>query len=791
MFISWCKILKARRILGVPVKNHEQATSSLFLPKISSMSKHFVRILTLITLIAQIESGAYAQKTSVKNIDSRVETLLAKMTIEEKIGQLNQLAGDISTGTDVSKDDLLSQIRSGKVGSVLSHSNFQNKITMQRAAVNETRLGIPLVFGFDVIHGYKTIFPIPLAQAASWDLGMIEQIERIASEEASADGQNWAFAPVVDVTRDPRWGRVMEGAGEDPYLGSRVAEARVRGIQGNDLSANNTLAACIKHFAAYGFVEAGREYNTVDISEQRLREIVLPPFKAAADAGAATFMNAFTTVNGIPATMNKFLLENILRGEWMWKGLVVSDYDSVGEIVEHGAAADDVDASAKCLSAGSDMDMAGGTYLRGLKPALESGRVTQAQIDEAVRRVLRLKFALGLFDDPFRYLDPKRRNETLEKPEYRTFARETAAKSMVLLKNDGGLLPLKEGSRFRKIAIIGPYADSKGDKDYMSFWTLGLGMREYDSTKVVRPAQVLKPTLEAMGFQVTVTEICLDATCTEKEYSAAINAAREADLVIACLGERGLDCGECRSVTNLNLPRDQERIVSIIGRLNKPIVTVLFNSRPLVFDWITQNVPAVLLAWQPGYETGNALADVLTGKVNPSGKLPVTFPKNLGQVPIYYNHLNTGRPQQQQGQIWTSGYLDSPVTPAYPFGFGLSYSNFAYSNMKLSKPQYKMGETIEVSITVTNTSNVAGEEVVQCYIRDLLADIARPVKELKGFEKIKIGAGESKVVTFRLTEKELSYWNNELKFKADPGKFKVFIGGNSEDVKELDFELLK
>jgi len=736
-------------------------------------------------------STVFAQKTSVQNIESRVETLLAKMTLDEKIGQLNQVPGDISTGTDVKNDDLLSQIRTSKIGSVLSHTNFQNKITMQRVAVSETRLGIPLVFGFDVIHGYKTIFPIPLAQAASWDMSLIERIERIAAEEASADGQNWTFSPMVDVSRDPRWGRVMEGAGEDPFLGSRVAEARIRGFQGEDLAANNTVAACTKHFAGYGFSEAGRDYNTVDLSNQRLREMVLPPFQAAANAGSATFMNAFNTLNGVPASMDKNLITNILRGEWAWKGMVVSDWNSFGETLVHGAAEDETDASAKCLLAGSDMDMAGGTFQKGLKKALESGRVTQAHIDEAVRRVLRFKFSLGLFEDPFRYLNQKRHDETLEKPAYREVAREAAAKSMVLLKNDGGLLPLTESSRFKKIAIIGPYSDSKGNKDYLSFWTLGLGMREYDSTKVVRPAQALKPELEKLGFEVTVTEICLDATCTEKDYSLAINAARAADIVVVCVGERGIDCGESRSVASLELPRKQDLILSILGRLSKPTVMVLFNSRPLVFDWASQNIPAILVAWQPGFETGNALADVLTGKVNPSGKLPVTFPRSLGQVPIYYNHLNTGRPQQQQGQMWTSGYLDSPTSPAYPFGFGLSYTKYSYSNFKLNKSQYKMGETVEVSITVTNTGDQAGEEIVQCYTRDLAADIARPVKELKGFEKIKLNAGESRVVTFRLTEKDLSYWNNELKWKADPGKFKVFVGGNSRDVKEGEFELVR
>ena len=733
--------------------------------------------------------GVAAQKTSVQNLDRRVEELLAKMNVDEKIGQLNQVVGDISTGTDVRQDNLLQQIRAGKVGSVLSHTNFDNKIVMQRTAVRETRLGIPIIFGFDVIHGYKTIFPIPLAQAASWDLGAIEAAERMAAAEAAADGQNWTFSPMVDVTHDPRWGRVMEGAGEDPYLGSRIAEARVRGFQGDDLSRNNTLATCAKHYAAYGFVEGGRDYNTVDMSEQRLREWVLPPFEAAAKAGSATFMNAFNTLNGVPASMNKHLVTEILRGEWAWNGLVVSDWDSFGETIKHGAAEDDVDASAKCLSAGSDMDMAGGTFQRGLKKALEQGRVNQKQIDDAVRRVLRLKFALGLFDDPFRYLDPEHRAVTLEKPEYRQAARALAAESMVLLKNDGGVLPLDPKGPFKKIALIGPYADTKGNKDYLSFWTLGLGMRAYDSTKVVTPAQALKPALEALGFQVSVTPICLDADCDEVAYSAALKAAREADLVIACLGERGLDCGESRSVSSLELPRGQERILRVVARDNKPTVLILFNSRPLVFPYATENIPAILVAWQPGFEAGNALTDVLTGKVNPSGKLPVTFPRSGGQIPLYYNHLGTGRPQQQFGQMWTSGYLDLPNTPAYPFGYGLSYTTFAYSDLKLNTSSLAAGETLEVSVTVTNTGKVAGREVVQCYTRDLFADISRPLKELKRFEKINLAPGESRTVTFQLSQKDLGYWNDQAKFKTDPGKFQVFVGGNSAEVKSADFEL--
>lgn len=736
-----------------------------------------------------LPNAGFAQKSTVKNIETRVEELLGKMTLEEKIGQLNQMAGDVSTGTDMGKDDLLRQIREGKVSSVLSHTNFENKIKMQEAAVKGTRLGIPLIFGFDVIHGYKTIFPIPLAQAASWDLAAIEQAERIAAAEAAADGQNWTFSPMVDVSRDPRWGRVMEGAGEDPWLNSRVAEARIRGFQGDDLSKPNTIAACAKHFAGYGFIEAGREYNTVDMSEQRLRETVLPPFEAAAKAGCASFMNAFNTLNGVPASMNKHLLTDILRGEWGWKGLVLSDWNSIAETIIHGAASDDADASAKCLGAGSDMDMAGGTFQRGLKKALDNGRITQAQIDMAVRRVLHLKFALGLMDDPFRYLDPKRREGAFEKPEYRQASRELAAKSMVLLKNDGGLLPLKAGSPFKKIAIVGPYANSKGNKDYLSFWTLGLGVREYDSTKVVTPAMALKPRLEEMGFEVTITEICLDADCNEKALSAALNATRDADLVIACVGERGYDSGENRSVTSLDLNRGQEYILKVVARGNKPTVMVLFNSRPLTFPWATENLPAILVAWQPGFEAGNALADVLTGRVNPSGKLPVTFPRNLGQVPIYYNALSTGRPQTTRGEVWKSGYLDSANDPAWPFGFGLSYTTFSYSSVRLNKTSLGMNETLEVSVEVKNTGEVAGEEVVQLYIRDLVADISRPVKELKGFEKIKLAPGETRTVTFKLNKNDLSYWNNELKWKADPGQFKVFVGGNSRDVKEAAFEL--
>ncbi len=750
----------------------------------------FTRFIAFVSIALLLQSSLSAQKTSVTNIEARVEALLKKMTLDEKIGQLNQAPGDISTGTDAKQDNLLNAIRAGKVSSILSNTNFSTKRQIQEVAVKESRLGIPIIFGFDVIHGYKTIFPIPVAQAASWDLAAIEQGERIAAAEAAADGQHWAFAPMVDIARDPRWGRVMEGAGEDPYLGARIAVARVKGFQGDDLAAPNTIAACTKHFAGYGFSEAGRDYNTVDMSEQRLRDVVLPPFEAAAKAGSATFMNAFNILNGTPASMHKHLITDILRGEWGWRGMVVSDWNSFGETIIHGAAADDVDASVKCLTAGSDMDMVGGTFMKGLKTALEKGRVTQAQIDEAVRRVLRLKFATGLFDDPYRYFDADRRTQTLEKPEYRLVARAMAAKSMVLLKNQGNLLPIRKGGPYKKIALIGPLADSRTNKDYMSFWTLGLGTPYYDSTKVITPAQGLRPVLEAMGYEVIVVSACATGDCgSAQALAAAKEAARQADLVIACVGERGLDCGESRSVASLDLPRNQEKLLQAIGEIGKPTAMVLFNSRPLVFSWASQNIPAILMAWQPGFETGNALADVLTGAVNPSGKLPITFPLNLGQVPIYYNSFNTGRPQPAFGAMWTSGYLDSPNTPAYPFGFGLSYTTFEYADLKITKPVYSMSETIEATVTVKNTGSTTGEEVVQCYIRDLSADVARPLMELKGFNKISLSPGASRQVTFRLTAKDLSYWNDQLVFKADPGQFKLMVGRSSADVLTTEFEL--
>jgi beta-glucosidase len=744
-----------------------------------------MRLIFYFSFVFLLQNISFAQN------NAKIEALLAKMTLDEKIGQLNQVPGDISTGTDVKVDNILVQIREGKIGSLLSHTNFDNKIIMQQVAVKETRLGIPLIFGFDVIHGYKTIFPIPLAQAASWNLKLIENIEQVSAMEAAADGQNWTFSPMVDVTRDPRWGRAMEGAGEDPYLGSLIAAARVRGTQGRSLSDPTTLAACVKHYAGYGFIEAGRDYNTVDMSEQRLREIVLPPFKAAAKADAATFMNAFNTLNGTPASMNKHLITDILRGEWNWKGMIVSDWNSFGETIVHGAAADDEDASAKCLNAGSDMDMAGGTFQRGLKKALENGKVTQAQIDEAVRRVLRLKFELGLFDDPYKYLNKERHKTNIEKKEYRTLARTAVAESMVLLKNNNDVLPIKPTTTKKKILIVGPYADSRGNKDYMSFWTLGLGMRDYDSTKVVTPAQGLKPALEAMGYEVKVAQLGKNGTYDVFAQKDAYEASAGVDLIIACVGEQGMNCGESRSVADIHLPGNQEEMLKTLKTRNVPVVMVLFNSRPLVFNWASENIDAIVVAWQPGFETGNGLADLLTGKTNFTGRLPITFPRNLGQVPLYYNHLSTGRPQTKFGTLWTSGYLDSETTPAYPFGFGLSYSPVDYSEIRAERSTIGNDETFVANITVTNNGKMAVDEIVQCYIRDLSADIARPVKELKSFLRVHLEPGDSKPLQFNISPEDRSYWNQDLKFKCDPGQMTLFIGSSSEKVKKMEFNVVK
>ncbi len=743
--------------------------------RITSIAVFFLSSITIITQ-AQIP-------TSVKNIPARISQLMKQMTLDEKIGQMNQLSKDFATGT-VSDDqtNIEALVRKGGVGSFLNLAEMDMKIRMQTIATKESRLKIPIIFALDVIHGYKTIFPLPLAEAASFDMEAIENAERIAAAEASADGINWTFAPMMDIGRDPRWGRVMEGAGEDTYLGSLIAAARVRGFQGKDLSADNTIVACAKHFAGYGFGEAGREYNTVDMSEQRLREIVLPPFKAAVDAGIGTFMNGFHSLNGVPCSMNTHLGIDILRKEWGFTGFVVSDWASYKELITHAVAANDEDAAIKALNAGGDMDMEGRVFVNGLKGALANKKITLKQIDDAVYRILYLKMALGLFDAPFKYLSKERRDNGMLKPEYLKATRTLAAKTMVLLRNEANVLPIAKTTK--NIAIIGPLAHSKKDRDYMSFWTF-------------RGEQKNVVTLfEGVKNKWPDATIVVDEGVNEKDeldevkINAAIEKAKTADVIIVALGEHGVNNGEARSYTNLNLPEAQELLLKKAVATGKPVVMVLFNGRPLTINWASKHVPAILNAWQPGTEAGNAVADVLSGDYNPGGKLPMTFPKNVGQIPIYYNNLNTGRPWRgNEDDFWFSRYRDVDNNPLYPFGYGLSYTTFTYGNLSLSKNTMLATDKVTASITVTNSGAYDGHETVQLYIRDVVADISRPLKELKKFEKIFIKKGETKTVQFTLTINDLKYWNNAIKYKADKGLFEIMVGTNSMAVSKANLEL--
>ena len=745
--------------------------------------KKYLLLIALLIVFNNMKSNAQQIPTSIKNIPQRVAVILKQMTLDEKIGQMHQLSKDFATGT-VSKDqaDAEDLVRKGQIGSFLNLASMDLKIKMQTIAVKDTRLKIPLIFGLDVIHGYRTIFPIPLAEAASFDLKAIENAEHIAASEARADGVHWTFAPMMDVGRDPRWGRVMEGSGEDTYLGSLIAAARVRGFQGNDLSANNSLVACAKHFAGYGFGEGGREYNSVNISDQRMREVVLPPFKAAVDAGIGTVMNAFHTNNGVPASADKHLVADILKKEWGFKGFVISDWASYRELIFHGVAADEKEAATLALNAAGDMDMEGRIYINGLKKALAEKKVTLAQIDDAVKRILSIKMALGLFDDPFRYLDKAKRDAAMWKPEYIQATRDLARKSMVLLRNENQILPISKN--VKTVAIVGPFANAKAEKDYLSFWTF-----RADQSKVVTLQDGIKNKLPGATI-LTANALDEHDVMTEASLNEALEKAKQADIVIVALGEHGVNNGEARSFSNLNLPGQQEELLKKIVAVGKPTVAVLFNGRPLTIEWASKNCPAILEAWQPGQEAGNAVADVLFGDYNPAGKLPMSFPVSVGQIPIFYNQLNTGRHWSgKQEDFWFSRYRDVSNDPLYPFGFGLSYTKFDYSDIALNKNSITAKEKLEASITLTNSGNYDGEEVVQLYIRDLVADISRPVKELKGFQKVFLKKGESGKIIFTIGIDDLKYWNNELKYKADKGTFDLMIGTNSMQVKMASFEL--
>ena len=729
-----------------------------------------------------------------------IDVLMKKMTIEEKIGQLNLPgSGDIVTG-QASSSDIGKKIKDGSVGGLFNIKSVAKIRAVQKVAVEESRLKIPMIFGMDVIHGYETVFPIPLGLSCTWDMKAIERSAQIAAQEASADGINWTFSPMVDIARDPRWGRIAEGNGEDAYLGGKIAAAMVKGYQGNDLSKNNTIMACVKHYAMYGAAEGGRDYNTTDMSRVRMYNEYLPPYKAAVEAGAGSMMASFNEVDGIPATASKFLMTDVLRKQWGFKGFVVTDYTGINEMVDHGMG-DLKQVSSLAINAGIDMDMVGEGFLTTLKKSVREGKVTTAQIDAACRRILEAKYKLGLFDDPYRYCNEQRAATEIFTDANRKEARAIAAQSFVLLKNQNNTLPIKKSGT---IALIGPLADAK--ENMPGTWAVAA---KFD--KAISLFEGLRAVAGDKATIVYAKGSNLDADAKFEERAGmfgkdfkrdmrpaqeiideAVNAAKNADVIVAALGESAEMSGECSSRSNIEIPQVQKDLLAALLKTGKPVVIVLFTGRPLAIKKENETVPAILNVWFGGSEAGFAIADVLFGDVNPSGKLSTTFPQNIGQVPIYYNHKNTGRPLEEGKwfQKFRSNYLDVSNDPVYPFGYGLSYSNFYYSEVKISSNILKVGQTITASVIVTNNSKVDGKEVVQLYTRDLVGSITRPVKELKGFQKIELKAGESKTVEFKISVNDLKFYNSDLKFVAEPGDFKVFIGGNSRDVKEASFKLL-
>ena len=732
-----------------------------------------------------------------KKLESRIDSVLKLMTLDEKIGQLNQYNGFWEITGPTPKEGQAAKkyndLKKGLVGSMLNVKGVKDVKALQKIAVEETRLGIPLLFGFDVIHGYKTISPIPLAEAASWDLDEIKKSAAIAAEEAASVGLNWTFAPMVDIARDARWGRVMEGSGEDPYLGSQIAVARIKGFQGEDLKAKNTILACAKHFAGYAFAESGRDYNTVDIGESTLQNIVFPPFKAAVDAGVRTFMNSFNELNGIPATGNAFLQRKILKGDWGFDGFVVSDWGSINEMIKHGYAKDSKQATQIAINAGSDMDMESSAYVRHLATLVKEGKVNESLIEDAARRILRVKFELGLFDNPYLYCDENYEKETIGKKAFQEGVLEMAKKSIVLLKNEKQLLPLQKSGQ--KIALIGALANDKTSP--LGSWRIAAddetavsvleGMNQYKDNQLT----YVKGANVAEGRTQFVWETKINTT-DKSDFATAIEAAKQADVVVMVLGEHGLQSGEGRSRTDIGLPGVQQELLEAVYKVNPNIVLVLNNGRPLAIPWADAHIPAIVEAWQLGTESGNAIAQVLYGDYNPSGKLPMTFPRNVGQVPIYYNYKNTGRPVMNEPEsVFWSHYIDQKNTPLYAFGHGLSYTQFEYSDIQMDKNSFANDEEITVTVEVKNTGKYTGKEVVQMYIRDLFASVTRPVKELKGFEMIELKPNESKKVSFRINKKTIEFFTAQSKWEAEAGDFKIFVGGSSDKTKEADFHYLK
>ncbi len=764
------------------------------------MKHSFIYLAVCVSVAVACSKQTLQAPVSMKTtntLDRKVDSVLNLMTLAEKVGQLNQYNGfwDITgptpkEGQAAKKYD---DLKKGLVGSMLNVKGVKDVRALQKIAVEETRLGIPLLFGFDVIHGYKTISPIPLAEAASWDLSAIKKSAAIAAEEAAAVGLNWTFAPMVDVARDARWGRVMEGAGEDPFLGSKIAVARVQGFQGTDLAATNTILACAKHFAGYAFAESGRDYNTVDISESVLQNTIFPPFKAAADAGVRTFMNSFNELNGVPATGSAYLQREILKKDWNFDGFVVSDWGSINEMIPHGFAKDSKHAAELAINAGSDMDMESSAYVDHLVQLVKEGKVKEATINDATRRILKVKFELGLFDDPYKYCDENREKTTVGKQEFHDGVLDVAKKSIVLLKNEKNLLPLQKSGQ--KIAIIGALAADKTSP--LGSWRIAAddntavsvveGMQKYTGNQItyVKGADV------AVGRTQFIWETNINMM-DKSGFPEAVAAAKKADVVVMVLGEHGLQSGEGRSRANIDLPGVQQELLEEVYKANPNVVLVLNNGRPLALPWADQNIPAIVEAWQLGTQSGNAIAQVLYGDYNPSGKLPMTFPRSVGQLPLYYNAKNTGRPTMNEPEsVFWSHFIDEKNTPLYPFGHGLSYSKFEYSDLKLSSNSFGINGKIEVAVTLKNNSKIAGKEVVQLYIRDLIGSTTRPVKELKGFELVELQANESKKVTFTIDEKTIEYFTANRKWEAEAGDFKVFVGGSSATVLESSFLFVK
>ncbi|WP_418887513.1 beta-glucosidase BglX [Mangrovimonas futianensis] len=741
------------------------------------------------------EIGSVSMKSGTTELDSEIEgkvdSLLSLMTLEEKIGQMNQYSGfwDVTGpkpegGSEAKKYE---DLRKGLVGSMLNVTGAKEVLEVQKIAVEETRLGIPLLIGFDVVHGFKTVSPIPLAESASWDMEAIKRSAEVAAKEAAVSGINWTFAPMVDITRDARWGRVMEGAGEDPFLGSAIAKARVTGFQGDDLTSPYTIAACAKHFAAYGFAESGRDYNTVDVGTSTLYNIVFPPFLAAKEAGVRTFMNSFNEINGVPATGNAWLQREILKGKWDFNGFMVSDWGSINEMISHGQAENGKYAAERAIIAGSDMDMESYHYLNYLAELVKEGKVNEDLLDDAVRRILRVKFELGLFENPYQYSDPSVENEVVGSQEIQDAVLDMAKKSIVLLKNEKRLLPLKRSGQ--NIVVIGALASDKTSP--LGNWRTGAengtavslleGLQQYQGntiTYVKGPAFVDGEISFPKQLQINETKT--------SGMIEAVNAAKKADIVLVALGEHGMQTGEGRSQVDIGLPKLQQQLLEEVYKANPNVVLVLHNGRPVAIPWAAEHIPSILEVWQLGTQSGHAIAQVLYGDYNPSGKLPMTFPKAVGQVPIYYNHKSTGRPNEPApGEVFWSHYTDMDNDPLFPFGHGLSYTQFEYQDLKVEVDPSQ----VLVSFELKNIGGLDGKEVVQVYIQDVFASITRPVKELKGFELVSLKAGESKTLNFILTDKELGFYNNQGEFFVEPGDFKVFVGGSSNTVLESEFNL--